>query len=344
MAKKFLIIKLSALGDVIHALPTATALKKAYPACHISWVVSPAAQDFVKACPDIDEVIIFERQSLNSLSKFCHYIKPFAHILKQKNYDCCFDLQGLLKSALIAFLCRAQKKIGYADLREGSNLISKAICGKNAKGHIIERYLDTVRSLGVEVSNADLNLKIDAAIKEHALQLLPSNMQEKLHFCCAFIVGTNWPNKCWPPAHFAALAKICQKQGITPILFGAGKSDFIRAQEILDKSDGNIISLVGKTSLLETATLIKKVRFCLGGDTGMMHLAAGLKRPVIMLMGPTDPVRNGPYGQIKNVLTVPYECRFCWKRRCQFKRDCLSCLSPETVAAKLSDLGLFNNE
>ena len=176
--KNILIIKLSAIGDVIHALPTAYAIKKTWPDCHLTWVVSPTAADIVKDSPAIDEVIIFDRKKMNSFSSLVKYIKPFSRELNKQHYDVSIDLQGLFKSALVAFLSHADQKVGYADMREGSSLVSRPIKGKNFNGHIIDRYLDVVQALGCDTDNTAFPIGITEENKKNAQQSTPNCTSE----------------------------------------------------------------------------------------------------------------------------------------------------------------------
>ncbi|WP_196594383.1 lipopolysaccharide heptosyltransferase II [Pectinatus sottacetonis] len=335
MTKNILIIKLSAIGDVIHALPTASAIKNTWPDAHITWVVSPVAADIVKDCPAIDDIILFDRKKLNSFWGFINYIKPFSHKLQQKHYDICLDLQGLLKSALIAYLSHADIKLGYVNMREGSGFISKPIKGEYYNGHIVERYLDVVRFLGCNTENISFPLGITDENITDATALLKTNNISITAPYVVFIVGANWPNKRWPARYFSWLADWCKTQNLTVLLAGAGKTDKKISAEILAGTSVKCINLVNNTTLKELAYIIKNAAAVIGGDTGSMHMAAALNIPAVMVMGPTDAVRNGPYNQKHNTIEVSYDCKHCWKRKCRFHRDCLAAIKPQQVADKL---------
>ncbi|MBB5335930.1 lipopolysaccharide heptosyltransferase I [Pectinatus brassicae] len=338
MTKNILIIKLSAIGDVIHALPTAAAIKETWPNSHITWVVSPVALDIVRNSPAIDDIIVFERKKLNSLSSFLKYIKPFSAQLNKRHYDICIDLQGLLKSAVIAFLSHADKKIGYVNMREGSGFISKAVKGPNYNGHIVERYLDTVRYLGCAPQNIDFPLGITNTDTHNAQQILFANNILPTNKYLTLVIGANWSNKRWPTKYFSQIVDWCNTNDIVPILTGAGSIDKNLAKLIQDTAQTKAVNLVNSTSLKELAYIIKNSVAVIGGDTGNLHIAAALKTPAIMIMGPTDANRNGLYQQTQNVLEVPYECKHCWKRKCKFNRDCLSIIKPDMVIQKLQTI------
>ena len=340
-----LIVKLSAIGDVIHALPVSYALRKKYPTAHITWVVEPTAYEIVKHNPCVDEVILFQKKAFKTFKGFKQNFKPFYKLLHRRKYDISIDLQGLFKSMAVVLTANAKKKIGYVDMREGSNLISKAIKGPHFNGHIVDRYLDTVKYLGCDTDNIIFPLKNTAEEINYVNNLLMDNKINDNTPFIVFAVGTNWVNKCWSTKNFAILSDLLSEHSIKTVLIGFGKNDEQKALEITrQNTSNNIVNLVGKTSLMQTAALIKKAKAVVGGDTGNLHLAAALNIPAIMLMGPTDPNRNGPYKQMHNVILAGHDCDGCWKRTCRKNIDCLSTITPNQVLKKILKIEVFNNE
>ena len=340
-----LIVKLSAIGDVIHALPVSYALRKKYPTAHITWVVEPTAYEIVKHNPCVDEVILFQKKAFKTFKGFKQNFKPFYKLLHRRKYDISIDLQGLFKSMAVVLTANAKKKIGYVDMREGSNLISKAIKGPHFNGHIVDRYLDTVKYLGCDTDNIIFPLKNTAEEINYVNNLLMDNKIDDNKSFIVFAVGTNWVNKCWSTKNFAILSDLLSEHSIKTVLIGFGKNDEQKALEITrQNTSNNIVNLVGKTSLMQTAALIKKAKAVVGGDTGNLHLAAALNIPAIMLMGPTDPNRNGPYKQIHNVILAGHDCDGCWKRTCRKNIDCLSTITPNLVLKKILKIEMFTNE
>lgn len=340
-----LIVKLSAIGDVIHALPVSYALRQKYPTAHITWVVEPTAYEIVKHNPCVDEVVLFQKKAFKTFKGFRQNFKPFYKLLHRRKYDISIDLQGLFKSMTVVLTANAKKKIGYVDMREGSNLISKAIKGSNFNGHIVDRYLDTVKYLGCDTDNIIFPLKNTAEEIDYVNNLLIDNKIDDNAPFIVFAVGTNWVNKCWSTKNFAISSDLLSKHSIKTVLIGFGKNDEQKALEITrQNTSNNIINLVGKTSLMQTAALIKKSKAVVGGDTGNLHLAAALNIPAIMLMGPTDPNRNGPYKQMHNVILAGHDCDGCWKRICRKNIDCLSTITPNQVLEKILKIEMFTNE
>lgn len=337
-----LIVKLSAIGDVIHALPVSYALRQKYPTAHITWVVEPTAKELIEHNPCVDEVIVFNKKAFKSWQGFKQNYPAFAKRLQQRKYDISIDLQGLFKSAAVVFTAKAKRKIGYVDMREGSSLISSRIAGKHQNGHIVDRYLDTIEVLGCDIEHTKFPLKNTPEEVAFVEKLLEDNGVNPNDKFVVFAIGTNWVNKCWSTKHFAQLSDLLAKMQIKSVLIGFGKADEDKAQEIMSLAQNDsIVNLVGKTSLMQTARVIKFSQAVVGGDTGNLHLAAALEKIAIMLMGPTDPNRNGPYKQYHNVILAGHECDGCWKRQCAKQIDCLSVIQPEQVMEKLRQNGVI---
>lgn len=333
--KNILVVKLSAIGDVIHALPVSYAIKETYPDAHLTWVVEPPAYPLLEGNPYIDELILFEKAKFRSIGGFLRQIGPFRKRLRVRHYDASLDLQGLFKSAAIVFNAGAKLRIGTANMREGAHLISRPVRGAHASGHIVERYLDVARALGCAVDEVRFPVSVSERDRMAAETLLAREGVPEGRAFVAFAIGANWPNKRWPVEHFAALADRLYYAHYVPVLVGGGRLDETLAQDIMRASEILPVNLVGRTNLKQLAHIFTRAALVLGGDTGPVHLAAGLGTPTVMLMGPTDANRNGPYGQIQNAIEVDRSCRGCWKRACPKGLDCLAAITPDEVAAKI---------
>ncbi|MBO4400279.1 MAG: lipopolysaccharide heptosyltransferase I [Selenomonadaceae bacterium] len=334
--KNILIVKLSAIGDVIHALPVSYAVKETFPDAHLTWVVEPPAYDLLKMNPCVDEIIIFRKKEFKTLKGFIRNFFPFRGELQREKFDAVLDLQGLFKSAAIAFFAKSNVKLGICNMRELSDKISTPVVGENSRGHIVERYLDTARAIGCRVDKVVFPLEIPAEeIKKAAAIMEQAGLREGISYA-AFVIGANWANKRWPTENFAQLSDWLSCKEIVPVLIGNGAVDLERAAEIETKTLIPPVNLINKTSLPQLAHVIKNASMVIGGDTGPVHLAAGLKVPTVMIMGPTDANRNGPYGQTQNALEVDRDCKACWKRACQKNLDCLENISVAAVTEKIS--------
>lgn len=334
-----LIVKLSAIGDCIHALPVAAALKHCFPQARVTWIVEKPAYNILENNPNIDEIIIFDKHKFKTLSGLLTHAPEFAKLLRDRKYDLVLDLQGLFKSAAIAYLSGAPKKLVYCNARELSHLVSERVCGPHDCGHIVERYLDVVRSLGCSPDQA----KWDIAITDEEVQQANRIVANAgLDLDSPFVIlapGANWPNKRWNVGNFAVLADKLAGQGIAALLVGA-PSDKSLAESIGKSAKLKVYDVTGQTSLKQLAYLLKQAKCFIGGDTGPMHLAAALGASVVALMGPTDAVRNGPYGLGHIVLTTSHSCHGCWKRTCPKNLICLDGINVETVYSAVMQLVL----
>jgi heptosyltransferase-1 len=330
--KNILIVKLSAIGDVIHALPVVYALKQAYPEARITWVVEKPSYDLLTNNPYIDEIIIFDKPKFKSLSGLLLNGYKLARQLKSHKFDLTLDLQGLFKSAAIAYLSGAPKRLVYCNARELSHLISQRICGKHENSHVVNRYLDVPRHLGVKIDKVlfpihttEIEAQKAEAVAKHAGFRIDNPY-------VVLAPGTNWESKCWPTTHFAKLADKLYDNNVIPVIIG-GPNDVRLANEIMSNTKIPPIDLTNKTSLKQLAYIIKNAKVFVGGDTGPMHLAAAVGTKVVAIFGPTDPKRNGPYGEANVVLQGDEKCLSCWKRTCKYgnQATCMSDVSANQV-------------
>lgn len=337
--KNIVIVKLSAIGDVIHALPVAHALKKQYPDARITWVVEKPAYDLLTNNPDIDEIIVFDKPKFKSITGLLINGYKFAKVLRAYHFDLAIDLQGLFKSAVISYLSGAPKRLVYCNAREQSHLVGQRICGEHEHAHVVEQYLDVARHLGckidevrfpVHITETEINKTI--GIANHAGLKLENPY-------VVLAPGTNWVSKCWPPTHFAKLADQLYEHNIIPVIIG-GPNDQRLAQEIMANTIIPPVDLTGKTSMKQLAYIIKKSQAFVGGDTGPMHLAVAVETKSVAMFGPTDPKRNGPYRE-GTVLLAPVSCQGCWKKTCPKGQDCMATIPVSQVLEGIKNILTF---
>ena len=337
MYKNILIVKLSAIGDVIHALPVAQALKQQFPKAKITWVVEKPAYDLLTNNPNIDEIIIFEKKKYKSVVGFLKHAPSFIKELRQRNFDLALDLQGLFKSGIIGWLSGAKERLVYENAREGSGFLSNRIVGEHSKGHVAERCLDVARALGCNMDKPIFTIcnTPEEQLLTHSIAAKAGLDIDKLYVVLA--LAANWPNKIWPYEHFAKLCDALYRDNIIPVMIG-GPNDGSISKMISAMTEIPPIDLTGKTTLKQLAYIIKKAKVFVGGDTGPMHLAVAVDTPTIALMGPTDIVRNGPLGDKHLPIIVPYDCAGCWQRACPKKIDCLAAITVEQVYQGIRNL------
>jgi heptosyltransferase-1 len=335
--KNILIVKLSAIGDVIHALPVAHALKQTYPNARITWVVEKPAYDLLTNNPDIDEIIIFDKPKFKSLTGLLSNGYKFSKLLKSHNFDLAIDLQGLFKSAAISYLSGAPKRLVYCNARELSDKIGQRICGDHENGHVVDQYLDVAKHLGCNIDQVEFPMNI-TEVEAQKAEAIANHAGLRLENSYVVLApGTNWPSKCWPTTHFAKLADELYDNNIIPVIIG-GPNDQQLAEEIHLNTKIPPIDLTGKTSLKQLSYIIKRSQAFVGADTGPMHLAVAVGTKVVTMFGPTNPGRNGPYGNQHITLLVADLCQGCWKKQCPKGKSCMSTISADQVFESLKRL------
>lgn len=330
-----LLIKMSSLGDILHTLPFAAALRQRFPRAKITWLVHPQFAGFVPDPPVIDEVLYFDKvkfKKMGLLDKL-KYFRAMKALLHSKHFDLVIDMQGLFKSAVLAAISGCSTRIGYCEMREGSGLVSRAIGGAHSKDHVIERYLDVARYLGAKVDSLDdVHFPMPDLSKESA------SVQAKLHELgwnggdyVVIVPGARWWTKEWPVEHYVALAKKLVAAGTSVVLAG-GPDDAPKGRDIAAGCASELVlDMTGKTSLRELAALIKDCSFYISADTGPLHFAAALKKPLVAMYGPTKADRTGPYGSKNSeVILSPAPCAGCLKKNCP-DWHCMHDITPDMV-------------
>jgi len=330
-----LIVKLSAIGDVIHTLPSLAALRHLYPDAHITWVVEEAAADLVIHHPYLDEVLISRRKSWIKNVKAGQFqstgreIQSFLTRLRSRRYDLVIDFHGLLKSGVVVFLSGGRRKLGYDSWQELSGLFLNEKIPEDMTKHAVDRYLDFLRYLGAQINDVEFVLPLTDETKKEAQRLRDQyHLSEKQYIAINPIAY--WETKLWDNGKFARLADlIIEKLKLDVIFTGSNKAD---AADILSRMTKEGINLGGKTSLPTLAEIYKNACAVITTDSGPMHLAAAVGTPVIALFGPTDPARTGPYGTGHTVVRTNLSCSPCLLKKCSTK-ECMEKITPEQVLA-----------
>lgn len=323
-----LIVRLGALGDIIHAIPAAAALRAAYPASRIDWLVEAKHRAMVDLVTVVDRVVALERRSLAG------WIEA-ASVLRQVRYDAAVDFQGLLKSAVLARMSGASRVLGFSiwHLREKTArpFYSDTGTGEdNGDGHVIYRNLRLLRALGVEDARVTFPL---ARTASRAL----ASVREMLGGEAPFALinpGAAWPNKRWPPERYGEVAAFLREvRGIQPfVLWGPGEAPL--AQAVIDGSSG-AAWLAPPTSLADLLELSRAAALVVSGDTGPLHIATAAGTPTVSLFGPTDPERNGPCSPGDVAVSRFASCGCHYDRRCHQAAWCLASIPVAEVTAAI---------
>jgi lipopolysaccharide heptosyltransferase II len=312
---RILVVKLSSLGDLFHALPAVHNLKIGLGA-EIDWVTQREYVDLVGCFDDVRRVIPFDRRGPSR--------KPltFIRTLREERYDMVLDMQGLLKSGLITRFARAGRRIGPSFQRECAWLFYHAVAGKRDKErHAVEENFDVVRFLG-----------LDPISPEFPVTFPPAEIEGNGPHV-AVIPSSRWVTKDWTPAGFAAAARhLHEERGATIYLMG-GLGDAERCADIERMMGGGAVNLAGETSLVEMGSYLAAMDLLIANDSGPVHMAAAVDTPSLVLFGPTHPERTGPYGADHRIVqSGPLDCRPCFMRDCPpGHHRCMSDISADQV-------------
>jgi len=335
-----LIIRLSAIGDVVHALSVIAPLKKHFPDCKITWVIEEEAADMLKRYPGIDRIIVSRRKRWIRQLRGGQFMKAirqgtaFIKTLRSDEYDLVLDFQGLFKSGIIAFLSKAKRKIGYKNAREGSTLFySEKAPATDFNDHAVKRHFVLIKHLGIlntEVSYAPLFDKNDEDAVNAALVSVKADRQKPL---VTIHPAAMWKTKIWPKNKAAALCdRLTDELNCQVVLAGSYAEESYLA-EIISMAKSDAKNLAGKTKLGELACLISISDLMVSMDSGPMHIACAVKTPVVAIMGPTAPWRTGPFGENFSVVRNELPCSPCFKKaKCPLEHHkCMQDISVEEV-------------
>ncbi|MCM1129000.1 MAG: hypothetical protein NC211_04590 [Alistipes senegalensis] len=331
-----LVIKMSALGDVIQALPSLYMLRALYPKARITWLIEPQFADVLPDEPYINEKILFHKNEIKKkpfLEKL-HLLSSFRRKLIARHFDLVIDLQGLAKSALVSLLSGCKNRIGYCEMREGSSLVTRPIIGFHKNGHVIERYRDVIRHLGATEEKIIFPVSPSIYQNTGALQLVKESGITGNY--AVFFPGAGWKTKEWPISHFARLAKQFIQASI-PVVIAGDNRDVEKGKKIMQLVRlPNLLDLTGKTCLTELFCLLKNAVVCVGGDTGPQHIAAAVGTPTVSLFGPSSwsrsyPMRSHNSNKPDAVICATVPCSPCFKRNCPKNIICMDTIGVEAV-------------
>jgi lipopolysaccharide heptosyltransferase I len=341
-----LIVKISSLGDVIHAFAFVNRLKAEKPDTVIDWVVSDIYTELVEAVEGVRNVIPFRRNDWKHnwwKPKTFREVASFIKTIRSEKYDICLDLQGLFRSGLITYLSGASLTAGFADGREGSRIFyQKKIGTKGARGvHAVDKLLGALDVAGVstQTDRPDFGFTIPDSFGESAGAILRETGIKGEYL--VFHTGARWKTKLWPDRYWRALAETVYSNHSIPIAFTGTSEDSEPVAEITSGLS-YAKNLCGKGNLLELASILRGAKFMVTVDSGPMHMAAALGVPMAAIFGPTSPKKTGPVsaGKIK-IFSENIECVPCFKRRCGRNHECMTGIEPGAVAAGIA--GMIRN-
>lgn len=337
---KLLLVRLGALGDIVHALPVAAALRDRFPDAQIDWLVDAryaAILDFVPTL--VHRVVIGgARAGGEGMGGATRPGAPTWRDMlaavaatRREHYDAALDLQGLIKSAAFARLSGARRVIGFdrRHVREApASWFYKETCDPGGAAHVVDSNLAALSAFGIDRRPRRFPIDVPSS---PALAAVRECVTTGGRAGYALInPGAAWPNKRWPPERFGEIAlSIAGRHGLLPVvLWGPGEE--ATAGRIVESSGGAAM-LAPRTGIGDVLALSRDARLMLSGDTGPLHLAGAVGTPIVALFGPTDPARNGPWDPADISLSRFGDCVCHYQRRCRRSRACIEDISVEDV-------------
>ena len=331
---------MSAIGDIIHALPVSAAIGEAFPHIDITWIVEEPFVPILDGNPYLNQIISIPKLKLGRIrdSTFRAEYRKGLKQVRHARFDVTLDLQGLSKSALIAAASGAKVRLGYHWLREAAALIEQPVPKRPESVHIVDQYLDVARFLGANPNPVKFPFCVPPEEIENVDKLLAENGIGASDTLISINPAAGHPLKQWGTDRYAALMdSLLTDRGIRSVLVTADKAV---ADEVAAQAKQPFVNLQGKTSLKGLAAVLLRSAVHICGDTGSAHMAAALNRAVIALIGPTDADRACPYGQRANAFSNRQFCDpKCDWHHCAFaKPKCMASIEVAQVVEKASEL------
>jgi lipopolysaccharide heptosyltransferase I len=315
MVQSVLIVRLGALGDLVHALPAAAALRDAWPEARIDWLVDRRYRALLEFVPIIDRRVVVGGSDVSLVS--------VVRALRREHYDLAIDLQGLMKSAALARFSAANAVLGFetSQLRErAAQCFYTQQASRSADPHVIAKNVNILRAVGVVAKTWRFPLAVPPSpIVDVVRRAMGLSAGQRFAIVNP---GAGWPNKQWPPDRFGRVARhVSATQGWpTVVLWGPGEQPL--AEAVVAASEGAAY-LAPPTTLGDALAVIHAAALFVSGDTGPLQLAAALGTPIVGVFGPTDPARNGPWSPVDVTLSRFDQCECHHKRRCRRPTPCV---------------------
>jgi lipopolysaccharide heptosyltransferase I len=360
--QRILLIKPSAVGDVIHTLPVLARLRAGYPEARIDWLLTPAIAELVRHHPALSGVLLFPRGDFGRLWRLPSALVGLARLLaaiRQSRYDLVIDLHGQFRSAAFTLATGAGVRVGFdrprrevwsraprlpaetyrhawTGAREGAWVAyTHRIPIPTLDVHAVDRYLWLAPLLGLPDGPPEFHVPVPPQAEERVEALLRP-LGRGGRPLAVLVPGTTWETKRWQVEGFAEVARHLVRTGRAVVLAGsAGERGLARV--VVERCPG-ALDLCGQTTLSEMAALTRRAAACITNDSGTMHLAVALGRPVVSVFGPTDPLWIGPYGRPGAVVRADLSCSPCYLRklsRCPYDHACMRQVGAAQVIERL---------
>jgi heptosyltransferase I len=333
---RILIIRLSSLGDILHALPAFAGLRAAYPNAKIDWLVAKKCRFLVEAIRGVDAIRVLDTSALLRFPPDLPAWRQLSGLigeLKRQRYDYAIDFQGLIKTSLLGLLSGSRIRIGFS--RELARefpahwFYHRALAKPGKPVHVLQLNQMLAEQAGARPDST----APDFIVPDSDVRIVDSMvMQARLTDYVVLNPGGGWPTKRWGLEKCGELAKrIKTELGLHVVVTtGPGEESFYRS--IAQHCDG-YAPYHFPVSFLQLIPLFKQARLVIGGDTGPFHLACALRIPVVGILGPTSPVRNGPWMRDDEAVAHTLPCSFCYGRTCTTGNECMNISVDEVFSA-----------
>ena len=326
--KKILVIKLTALGDVILSIPSLKALRQKYPDAWISVLVSRKARKIIRNCPYVNDTLVYEE--VPDENRWLSILR-MSKLLAKEDFDIVVDLQNNKTSHLLAFLSGARTRVGH-DNRKWSFFLNKKNRESGGALSPIEHQFQVLKLLGIDAAVRKLEFWTDPEEEESAKNFLKNQWVSESQTLVGINPGSSlrWPTKQWPVENFAKLCDELAKRNIRVVLTGS-KEDELLAEKLLKLTRNKPLNAVGRTTITELAALIRRCSVFISSDSAPMHIASSLDVPLIAIFGPTDPKRHLVPPTAYQVFWKEIQCSPCYLRSCPIGLICMKKIGVQEV-------------
>ncbi len=342
---KILIVKLSSIGDVVHAIAFVNRLKEVKPDVQVDWMVNDAYAGLVKNVRGVGRVWHFRRAAWGKgwyRPTIWGEIATLINWIRREKYDICLDLQGLLRSGLVTALSGAKVRAGFSNAREGSRWLYNHTVDPGTQPHAVAVLFRALPLFGIAPpARPDFTFDIPA-LSSTRVDTLLDGLGIRGPFV-VFHVGARWKTKMWPAAFWHVLAGEVRGKSGLPVFFTGSESDSPLIVQIIDGREG-MYNLAGGMGLAESSALLSRCAMMVTVDSGPMHIAAAFDRPIVAIFGPTSPQKTGPLSRGPvDILQGKRNCIPCFSRACKRKHECMEEVSPDEVLRRvMTMLGFLN--
>lgn len=354
--QRILIVKPSSLGDIIHALPVLHGLRRRFPDAAIDWLVATAFAPLIDAHPDLDHVVLFDRERFSRLGRSLAPTLEFIDFLRDfraRAYDLAIDLQGLFRSGFLALATGAPVRLGFAAARECAWLFythrirdpAPRPSGTESRTpppdlHAVDRNGLVGRLLGFDSTPMRFDLAVTDAERAAAARILTAAGMDPDRPFIALWPGARWETKRWPPEKFAAVVDRLAASVQHPAALMGDPTERSLCEAVARRAAAGPAVLAGRSSIRQAVALLERAALVVTHDSAPMHIAAALDRPLVAILGPTNPRRTGPYGRPDAVVQSDIPCAPCYLKRladCPHEHRCMADLDVADVVRKAEE-------